>query len=221
MNRSRLLPGYWRGVVLAAVLCWMALAILPTPPARAAGVTVSSFYATTKQAYDAWPKTNYKAPLPVTSFPSGTSTIAFYLAYAGASKTSGYYIVLRHHHGDTVDVLGWFKLSTGHSSNMSYLNAVATSFPDGAYDADLVIDDRLASTITISVGGAGGPGSSGVTISAFVVTSAADEHAWIKRPGLYPLPPSVTIFPAGTTNVAFVYIYKGATPKVTTDEITV
>jgi hypothetical protein len=83
------------------------------------------------------------------------SVVAFFLAYSGASKTSGYYIVLRKRSGPTVDVLGWFRLATGSNrASMGRLTAAdGRAYPNGSYVADLVIDDHLMGSIHFTIGG--------------------------------------------------------------------
>lgn len=219
MHMLRPLAGILRRRLVPALLLPVLLPLLPAAHAAAANVTVTTFYATTKQADDNWAKTNYAPPPRVTAFPAGTIAMAFYFAYSGASKSSGYYLVLRKHHGATIDVLGWYKLATGSSSNIGLFNP-GTSYANGAYDVDLVIDDHRMATITVMVGGAGaggggggGGGAGGVSISAFYPVGVAAMENWAKQN--FPTLKPVTSYPAGSTYLAFYFAYKGATAKAT------
>jgi hypothetical protein len=81
--------------------------------------------------------------------------VVFFFAHTNASKTSGYYIVLRKRTAPTVDVLGWLRLATGtNRASMGRLAAAdGRAYPNGSYVADLVIDDHLMGTIPFTIGG--------------------------------------------------------------------
>jgi hypothetical protein len=223
---------YWhqssRHVLAYLSLIVMAIALLGSRPAqaeRAGATTVGTFYATTLQADKAWPKTHYAAPPKSSVFPDGTSTVAFYFTYAGAGKSSGFYVVIRTHQGPTVTVTGWWKIAAGSSSDMVYVPYPGGNFPNGAYDADLVVDSYRLATIAFTVGAgggdSGGDNSSSATISNFQTSTAAAVNGWAKQKGLQPLPAATTQLPAGINEVWFVFVYKGVTPKVTTEQVVV
>src|SRR5581483_1088933 len=175
MNTLRSQVATLRRRLAPALLLMAALPFFPAAHTSAANVTVTAFYPTTMQARNNWAKTNYAPPPRVTSFPAATTAMAFYFAYSGASKSSGYYMVLRKHNGASIDVLGWYKLSTGTSSSIGTFNP-GTPYANGAYDVDLVIDDRRLATLTITIGGAGSGGAGGaggVDISTFYPVSVA------------------------------------------------
>jgi hypothetical protein len=46
-------------------------------------------------------------------------------------------------------------------------------------------------------------------------------NVWSKQKGQQPLPAATTHFPAGINEIWFVFVYKGATPKVTTEQVIV
>ena len=175
--------------VVGPVACFATvLAVLMVPAgghtawaANARAVSSSTFYATTKQAYDSWSKTSYAPPARVDTFPTGTTTVAFYFTYAGAESSSGYYVVMRKHRGASVAVAGRYSLTAGSSSRMLYLKHSSGPFPDGDYDADLVIDHQRLATISLTVGSSGVVGKvNGVTITAFLSATSRDGAQWFK-----------------------------------------
>ena len=58
-----------------------------------------------------------------------------------------------------------------------------------------------------------------VQISAFRASTVAAVDAWVAQAGFYPLPVRSTAFAAGTTKIGFIFLFKGAVPHVTTEQI--
>lgn len=209
-------------VVLRCVgLAAMAIALIGQRPAHArptAATSITSFYATSKAE---WDKRNANAgyvAIKHTALPSGSKYLAFYFSWDGAGKSSGYFVVLRHPGGATIDVDGFFKFGVQRGSAAVWFANSGAPWPDGAYDADLIVDDKLAATAHISVGGAGAAPASAATILQFYPTTQAEVNRWYKQSGFYPLPAKVGGYPAGTATVILFFHYTHAVPKVTTEE---
>jgi hypothetical protein len=201
--------------VVPLLLAWLASLFIPPRTGHAAGVTLHAFYPTSMAARDNWAKTNYARPPKYTTLPVGTSALAFFFAYAGATTKDSYYVVLRKHKGATIDVLGAYTLAKGakRASIVSFNPGVP--YAAGAYDADLIIDDQRMATTTITIGGAS---TAAVTITKYYATTKAEVNRWYKQSGFYPLPAKAARYPAGTTTVYLFCSYQHAVPKVTTEE---
>ena len=216
------------GPFLVAVLAAAPVGLSSAHAARALALKVSSFYSTTADAYTNWARNNYAAPPKVSTYPAGTTTVALYFAYSGAAASDSAYLILRRHHGATLDVLAFTKLGTGSGqASMGSLQPDPT-LVDGIYDVDLVVDFHLIGTVTVIIGhvaAAGGSSSggeipvTGVSVSQFYSTSNAAAATWVKQPGFDPLPKHYARFAAGTTSVSFLVVFKGAKAKVTKNQI--
>jgi hypothetical protein len=210
--------------VLAATIALVG--VQPAQAMRPRSIAVTAFYATTKADYDKRVASTRYIPVKHSTLPTGTTYVGLAWFWTGASKTSLYYVVLRHHTGSTIDVFGPYKLGAVAGNGATWFRLSGSkSFADGTYDADLIVGDVLAASTTVTIGGAGGGSGrtvvGGVTVSMFFSTTSASLAVWKKQTKLYPLPKVAARFPAGTTETAFWFMYKGATVNVTTFEIMV
>jgi hypothetical protein len=213
----------WIGLVTVAVAV---VGVQPAHATRQRAMVVTGFYATSRAEFDKRFASAAYVPVKYTSLPSGTTSIAAAWFWTGAAKSSTFFVVLRHHKGATINVAGPFTYKVTGGNSATYFPSPGAHFPDGAYDLDLVINYAFAATASVTIGGSGGGGTggggaSGVTISTFVSTTTAGLNKWYKQPGLYPLPKVTTHYPAGTTETAFCFIYKGAVAKVSTYQVVV
>jgi hypothetical protein len=203
---------------LAGVLA-MILALAGVRPALAShaqAVTVQAFYATSGPDYDRWVKNSSIHPKHLSSFPSGTRFLGFYFSAATASPSSSYYVVLRKDEAATVDVAGSYALTKGSDSYGEKFGAFGV-YSDGIYHADLIIDDTLVKTVTFTIGF-----TATVRLGSLVATlypiSVASRKA-MKALAAYP--PRTTRFPAISSEVDFYFLYVGATPNVSSEEVIV
>ena len=60
-----------------------------------------------------------------------------------------------------------------------------------------------------------------VQISAFRTSTVAAVDAWVAQTGFYPLPIRVSTFPAGTTRIGSIFLFKGAVPHATTEQVVI
>jgi hypothetical protein len=193
-------------LVAAVAVC----GVRPTPAAGAGAITVRAFYASTSQEYDRWSRNSSTAPRSYGSFPSGLKQLALYFSYTGAGRSSGYYLVLRRQDGTTIDVAGFNKMTKGSGEYMDRFS-LDRRLPNGGYSVDLVVDDRLLSTLSVAIGFGLIP-NDGLLVTSFYPISVAAKDGWKD----YTLPPpATTSFPAGTPVVYTVLLYTGAKPDAT------
>lgn len=217
-----------RPFVLCALALWCTLLAAIPSRVQAAGVTVSTFYPITKQAYDACCPKGYGPPR-IDAYPAGATAVAFYLRYAGAGASSQFAIVVRRHNGATIDMGGSWPLPSKYKEEYVVLRlANSAPWPSGSYDADLLINSNiLMATIPFTVGaggavsGDGGAAAGGPSISTFYATTQQALRAWVLGPNNAPDPAATTAFTGGTATVAFYFRYKGVQAKVTKWQIVV
>lgn len=176
------------------------------PPAK-----ITMFYTTTKAAYDNWPKLHFAPPPRVTTFPHGLSVIAFYYSYQGAQPNKSHVkVVITTQSGAPVATAGPFVLPSASSSQMSYKKAPSGAYPDGSYHVTLMSGGSAAASGAFTVGSTAPP----VKAVAFYTATKAADDAW--RASSSPAaPPKTSVFPHGTTLVAFYFHYLGARPHAT------
>lgn len=58
-----------------------------------------------------------------------------------------------------------------------------------------------------------------VLISAFRVSTVAAVDRWVAQTGFYPLAAQAATFPAGTTQIGCIFLFTGAVPHVTTEQV--
>jgi TIR domain len=167
---------------------------------------VSTFYLTTKAAYDVW-RSRMAGPPPqqVDTFPAATSVLVGYFVYRGATTSSTYQVNVRDHGGTLVATAGPQLLgppAAGPRVPLMY-EPHGGPYPPGQYRADLLIDGQVASSTTFTVA----PTVAMPTISRFYTSTrrAYDDRA--KTPSA-PLPP-VSTFPAHTGDIAYFFEHSG------------
>ncbi len=164
------------------------------------------FYTATKAAYDAWnTSTSDAAPTKTTTFPKGTSVIAFYFSYEDATpKTTQYQIVIHAPSGGVYAKRGPFTVSYDAGLVMrTVIPDQDSAYPGGTYTADLILGGRIQMHTSFSVGG-----SSGATIDTLYPATKAAFDAWAAS-ATAPAPAKTSVFPAGTKIVTFYFEYKG------------
>lgn len=208
---------YTRCCLVGLLLALPALrGTLPARAARTPAVAVTSFYAASAQAYIDWHLNHYAPPLVQPTFTTGTSGVAFFVAFSSPVPLTGLAVVLRGQ-GGTLQVRPAWQTVPGSSIAMTALSTAAGAFPNGTYAADLLLGGRMLAGLIVHIGGAVG----GVTISAFRVSTVAAVGAWARQSGFYPLPAGVRAFPSGTRQVGSIFLFKGAVPNVTAEQIVV
>lgn len=174
----------------------------------AATATITTFYSTTKAAYDAW--TGAAPPKKTTGFPAGTSAVAVYFAYKGAVAGNTTFQVVIRDHTNAVVISG--KIHTfGHQNGEEMLSEDnGGAFPNGTYRADLNIDDVLTASATFIVGAQ----RSSATITKTIVITKAAYDAW--DPNSNNDPPAAPAFDPSTGEVGIFFTYTHARPNADT-----
>jgi hypothetical protein len=193
-------------------LC-LALGLVPNP-ARAAGATITAFYTTTKAAYTAWDASS-GAPPPArtTIFPAGTVSVAYYLAYTGATPNATHVqIIERDAQGDSLKG-NVHPLPYAAGSFADYFSHQSPAYAPGAYNFELLLDGVPAATARFSV-------RRGLAVPSFYTATKSAITAWQKSASDTP-PKRTRFFPAGTVNVGYYFSFIGATPKVTTFHVNI
>lgn len=207
-----------RGLRLVSILLLFCAQIgVFASPARAAGPTITTFYAATKAAYDAWNATTSTAHPPRTNaFPSGTTVVTFYFEFAGTKANSTLFKIVVHDHAGAVFVThGPYTLNLAAGLHMSSVDApTGKTYPDGAYTADLTVNGAVMAATGFTVGT-----KTAVAMAFYAATKAAAD-AWYATNSTAP-PQQTTVFPVGTTAVAFYFHVKGAAVNRTQDKIVV
>jgi hypothetical protein len=181
----------------------LALALV-TPPAAArhtvVAMTISTFYLTTKAAYDVWlPQEAPPAPPRVATFPTTIQGLAYYFAFTGAAPSTRYEVNVRDHAGALVYRGASFSLGTVTSG--SAMASFGHHFAPGIYTAYLRINGhpirstsfRVARTVPIP------------TISTFYASTRAAFAQWDRTSPL----PRVSTFPAHTRAIGYYFEYAG------------
>jgi hypothetical protein len=115
---------------------------------------ISTFYLTTKVAYDVWrSQTAGPPPQKVDTFPARTSALAGYFAYKGATTSSTYQVNVRDHGGTLVATAGPQPLgppAAGLRVPLLY-RPHGGRYPRGPYRAELLIDGQVARSSSFTV----------------------------------------------------------------------
>src|SRR5919204_643580 len=78
----------------------VALVKLPAAQQAVVAMTISTFYMSTKQAFQQWDRTR---PLPrVNTFPAHTRAIGYYFEYSGGAGSASSQVYIRDHKGNIV-----------------------------------------------------------------------------------------------------------------------
>src|SRR5205085_2984941 len=167
---------------------------------------ISTFYLTTKAAYDVW-SSRMAGPPPqqVDTFPATTSVLVGYFDYKGATTSSTYQVNVRDQGGTLVATAGPQPLgppAAGPRVPLMY-RPHGGRYPLGQYRADLLIDGQVARSTTLTVA----PSVAMPTISRFYTSTrkAYDDRA---KTNNAPLPRAST-FPAHTGDVAYYVEHSG------------
>lgn len=195
-------------LALCLVLCAVPL------QGRAAGTTIATFYATTKAAYDAWGAgSNVPAPARVAAFAAGTTTVAYYLAYAGATpNVTTLQIVQRDGQGN-VSKGGVHTLHYAQGSFADYFSDRQPAYVAGSYTFDLLLDGVVAATAHFTV-------AQGLAVPAFFAATKSAIDGWQR--GNAGTPPQRTrFFPKGTQNIGYYFSFIGVTPNSTTFHVNI
>ncbi|HZS91569.1 MAG TPA: hypothetical protein VFE42_29275 [Chloroflexota bacterium] len=122
-------------------------------PATARSFMIQALFTTTKKAFDAWYKSTSDAPPRATSkFPSGTSEIGYYFAYARAvPKVTKIRVNIYADDGSLVvqGILHTLHHWTGSLGNYFYDQP---SFPDGTYRMTVMYNNKPLRSTTFKIG---------------------------------------------------------------------
>jgi V8-like Glu-specific endopeptidase len=154
----------------AVLLLSVLIAAREQTPARAAGVNVLRFYATTQQTYNAWVGLSNgarPAPASASQFPAFTTpAIGFYLSYAGASPTfstaqvivydtyfsqQGYVYTSSIMHPLPYMQGSWMTLVSPRTTSTTGLFSWQRGYLAGPYRAELLIDGLPAASWLFTV----------------------------------------------------------------------
>lgn len=118
-------------------------------------VSITTFYAATKAAYNAWgATTDSPRPKQSNSFSPGSASIAFYFEYDHAvAKSSQYQITIRNQQGKMIVIHGPYAFTHDAGLHMSLIDGPGGHFDSGSYRADLLVDGQRATSAFFSVGG--------------------------------------------------------------------
>jgi hypothetical protein len=196
------------GLILALALITPATAARQAvarvnPPAAqhaAVALTISTFYMTTKAAYDVWlPQAAPPPPPRVATFPTTLPGLAYYFAFKGAAKATRYQVNVRDHTDALVYVGVSYSLGTVTAG--SAMASFRHRFAPGTYTAHLRINGhpirsttfRVASTVPLP------------TISTFYASTRQAFEQWDRTRPL----PRVSTFPAHTRAIGYYFEYSG------------
>ncbi len=174
-------------------------------------VTIVTYYTATKQAFDAWNATSSTADPPkTTTFPSGTTDVAFYFHYRGATAKVTQFKLVVHRAGAVYLTDGPYTLTY---VNGYYMDAVTApkhaAYPAGTYSTDLVIGGVTVATTSFTVNE-----PTGASITILYPTTKTTYDAWNATTSTA-RPLKTVTFNRGTTIVAFYFEYKDAVAKST------
>jgi hypothetical protein len=177
---------------------------LVNPPAAArqavVAMTISTFYMSTKAAYDVWsPQAAPPAPPRVDTFPTTLRGLAYYFKFKGAAKSTRYQVNVRDRTGALIYVGVSYSLGTvvTGSAMASFLH----SFPPGTYTAHLRINGHPIRSTTVTVA----PTVPLPTISTFYASTRKAFAHWDRTRPL----PRVSTFPAHTRAIGYYFEYSG------------
>jgi hypothetical protein len=180
----------------------VALVNPPAAPHAIGAMTISTFYMSTKAAFDVWnPQAAPPAPPRVHTFPATLRGLAYYFEFKGAAKSTTFKVNVRDHTGALVYVGVSYSLGTVAAG--SDMATFFHSFRPGTYTAHLRINGQPIRSTTFRVA----PTVPLPTISTFYASTRAAYDHWDRTT---PLPP-VSTFPAHTRHVAFYFEFEHST----------
>jgi S1-C subfamily serine protease len=184
---------------------------------HAARATITTFYATTKANYDRWDASaTALPPTPISVFARGTQIVAFYFKYQGATpNVTTYQLIIRDSKGAAYFAGKVHPVHAGANEAMVSMDN-GGSYDPGPYRTDLLIDGKVVASTPFTIG----TPPSAARITVFYTTTAASYDAWGANNNYSP-PKRTSVLPSGSRFVALYFHYQGATPKVTTYQITV
>jgi len=153
----------------------IAVAAFSISRAAASQGKATVFYTATKPAYDAWNTSKSDAPpAKTTTFPSGSSIVAFYFEYQNATpKATQYQIIVHSPSGAVYAKRGPFAVSYDAGMVMrTILPDQDNAYPNGTYEADLLLAGHMQLRTSFTVGS-----SSGILVSTlYPATKAAFDR---------------------------------------------
>jgi hypothetical protein len=179
-----------------------AVALVKPPAAQQAVVamTISTFYLTTKAAYDVWlPQAAPPAPPRVATFPTTVRGLAYYFAFKSAATSTAYQVNVRAHSGALVYVGVSYSLGT--VADGSAMASFGQRFAPGTYTAYLRINGHPIRSTTFRVV----PTVPLPTISTFYASTRAAFAHWDRTRPL----PRVSTFAAHTRAIGYYFEYSG------------
>jgi S1-C subfamily serine protease len=178
--------------------------------ARADGISIPTFYSATKASYDAW-KVDTPAPARTATFVTGTTVVAFYFEYQGATpKSSTFQLTIFDHSGKSIVTGSLHKFDFGAGSEMLSEDN-GDPYPPGAYHVQLAVNDIVAAHTDFTIG------SAPISVTkAYLITSAAYD-GW--DPNSSQDPPATSTFTAGTTSVGIFFTFTHARAKIDTFQL--
>jgi hypothetical protein len=173
----------------------------PSAAQHAVGaITISTFYLTTKAAYDVWlPQAAPPAPPRVATFPTTIQGLAYYFAFRGAATSTRYQVNVRDHTGALV--YGGASYSLGTVISGFAMASFRHSFAPGLYTAYLRINGHPIRSTTFRVA----PTVPLPTISTFYASTRQAFQQWDRTRPL----PRVNTFPAHTRAIGYYFEYSG------------
>lgn len=191
---------------------FLALCLLPysgVAPVRAAGgASITAFYTTTKAAYDAWGGANSAPPAHTSTFAAGTTNVAYYLAYTGATPNVTHFQIVQRDTKGGVSKGAVHTLHYAGGSFADYFSNQQPAFASGKYTFELLLDGVPVATTHFTI-------QRGLAVPAFYATTKSTIDAWQKSTSDTP-PARTRFFAAGTANIGYYFSFTGATPKATT-----
>jgi hypothetical protein len=165
-------------------------------------MTISTFYISTKAAFDVWiALATAPAPPRVDTFPTTLHGLAYYFEFSRATRSITFQVNVRDHSGALVYIGVRYSLTLESCATCTQMIPFFHSFAPGTYTAHLRINGHPIRSTTFTVA----PTVPLPTISSFYATTKAAYDGW---DGTRPLP-RVSTFPAHTEAVGFYFAYSG------------
>lgn len=178
----------------------------PLRAARAGGVSITTFYTTTLQAFNAWKPSTSGAPARTSVFPAGTGYVAYYFEFRGAvPAATRIQVILRAPDGVTKGAVHVLHHTDGSFGDDFYDQP---AFVPGKHTYDLLVNGVKMASTTFTI-------KSGFAVPAFYATTKKAMDAWLSS-ATAPAPPVTRTFPAGTAEIGYYFGFSGAKPAVST-----
>ncbi|HVA89665.1 MAG TPA: hypothetical protein VNL71_07455 [Chloroflexota bacterium] len=187
------------GTAAAHALFMVGAAPIPGAPL---GPIFPSFYASTTAAQASWATFKYLPPAPISTFFAGTSEIALYYEYMGATAgVTRVEVEIHARNGALVAKATPQTLTQYGGARFLIIQAPGRRpFANGAYQAEILMGATVAATADFSVGR---PPAAAYLF--FYTAAASDATAWVEHK--YAPLPQTTSFPANTTTIVAFFAF--------------